>query len=133
MRIMAGFTLPVFRSLLLFFNNLRPNAMHDSFETGINFFNGGRYFEAHEVWEDMWRSTRGPLRLFYQGLVQAAVGLHHLRQGNLNGAAAQLQKSLSKLEQYPEKFCRIDNGKLTADLRKVLDTMTPQPVRIETV
>jgi len=133
MRIMASFALPVFRSLSLVFNNLRPNAMHDPFDAGINFFNGGRYFEAHEVWEDMWRSTRGPLRLFYQGLVQAAVGLHHLGHGNLNGAAAQLQKSLSKLEQYPEKFCRIDNGKLTADLRKVLDTMTPQPVRIETV
>src|SRR5262249_48357398 len=99
----------------------------------INFFNGGRYFEAHEVWEAMWRSTRGPLRLFYQGLVQAAVGLHHLRQGNINGSAAQLPKSLSKLEQHPEKCCRRDNGKLTADLPQLLDTMTPESVRIETV
>jgi len=127
------FCSPHFSFSFTVFQQLTPNAMHDSFDAGINFFNGGRYFEAHEVWEDMWRSTRGPLRLFYQGLVQAAVGLHHLRKGNLNGAAAQLQKSLSKLEQYPEKFCRIDNGKFTADLRKVLDTMTPQPVRIETV
>jgi predicted metal-dependent hydrolase len=107
--------------------------MHDSFEAGINFFNGGRYFEAHEVWEDLWRSARGPLRLFYQGLVQAAVGLHHLRQGNLNGAAAQLEKSLAKLEQYPERFCRIDNGKLTADLRRVLEALTPQAVHIDMV
>jgi uncharacterized protein len=100
-------------------------------QAGINFFNAGRYFEAHEVWEDMWRLARGPLRLFYQGLVQAAVGLHHLGQGNLNGAAAQLRKSLSKLEEYPARFCLIDNGKLTADLRKVLDVMKPEPIQIE--
>lgn len=88
---------------------------------GIIFFNSGRYFEAHEAWEDLWRPTRGPLRLFYQGLVQAAVGLHHLSRGNINGARAQLNKSLSKLEQYPERFCGIDNSKLTADLRSVLE------------
>src|SRR5262245_62040315 len=105
--------------------------MTDAFQSGINFFNEGRYFEAHELWEDAWRSAGGPLRLFYQGLVQAAVGLHHLSQGNLNGAASQLKKSLSKLEQYPEKFCLIDNAKLTADLRNVLDDMRPQRVHIE--
>jgi len=133
MRIMAGFALLVFCCLILFFNKLHENVMHDSFEAGINFFNGGRYFEAHEIFEDMWRSAGGPLRLFYQGLVQAAVGLHHLHKGNLNGAAAQLEKSLSKLEQYPERFCRIDNGKLTADLRRVLEALTPQAVHIDMV
>lgn len=133
MRIMAGFALLVFCCLTLFFNKLHENVMRDSLEAGINFFNGGRYFEAHEIFEDMWRSAGGPLRLFYQGLVQAAVGLHHLHKGNLNGAAAQLEKSLSKLEQYPERFCRIDNGKLTADLRRVLEALTPQAVHIDMV
>lgn len=95
--------------------------MSDLLSDGIIFFNSGRYFEAHEAWEDLWRPTRGPLRLFYQGLVQAAVGLHHLGRGNMNGARAQLGKSLSKLEQYPAQFCGIDNAKLVADLRSVLE------------
>jgi predicted metal-dependent hydrolase len=90
-------------------------------QDGINFFNAGRYFEAHEAWEDLWRPTRGPLRLFYQGLVQAAVGMHHRSRGNMNGARAQLAKSLSKLEQYPPQFCRIDNARLVEDLRRVLE------------
>ncbi len=66
--------------------------MTDLLQAGIIFFNAGRYFEAHEAWEDLWRATRGPLRLFYQGLVQAAVGMHHLGRGNLNGAQAQTQQ-----------------------------------------
>jgi hypothetical protein len=103
----------------------------DRLQAGINFFNAGRYFEAHEAWEDMWREARGPLRLFYQGLVQAAVALHHLGRGNSNGAHAQLLKSLSKLEQYPDRFCRIDNRTLIADLRKILAGMVPQPVQIQ--
>ena len=105
--------------------------MSDLLGNGINFFNAGQYFEAHEAWEDMWRPAGGPLRLYYQGLVQAAVGMHHLSKGNLNGAMSQLQKSLSKLEQYPDTFCQIDNKKLSTDLRRILDEMVPQAVRIE--
>src|SRR5438874_11132912 len=105
--------------------------MTDLLAEGINFFNAGRYFEAHEAWEDLWRQTAGPLRLFYQGLVQAAVGLHHLDRGNPNGATAQLQKSLSKLEQYPDKFCQIDNRKLIHDLNIILDVLAVQQVRLQ--
>lgn len=105
--------------------------MPDLLEDGIFFFNAGRYFEAHEAWEDLWRPTRGPLRLFYQGLVQAAVGMHHLTRGNANGARAQLSKSLSKLEQYPGRFCRIDNGKLISDLRQALEGEMAAPLTID--
>jgi len=104
--------------------------MGDLLADGINFFNSGRYFEAHEAWEDLWRPTRGPLRLFYQGLIQAAVGLHHLNAGNLNGARAQLTKCLQKLEQYPPGFCQIDNAKLTGDIRNTLRDLQPRPIQI---
>src|SRR5260370_36738405 len=95
--------------------------MSDPLVAGINFFNAGRYFEAHESWEDLWRITQGRLRLYYQGLVQAAVGLHHLHHGNLNGARAQLRKAISKLNQYPDRFCQIDNARLVEDLREALE------------
>jgi predicted metal-dependent hydrolase len=96
-------------------------AMRDLMGQGINFFNAGRYFEAHEAWEDLWRETTGDSRLFYQGLVQAAVGLHHLRHRNLNGARAQLTKSVAKLAEYPPRFCGIDNANFLNDLRKLLE------------
>jgi len=102
----------------------------DLLERGIIFFNSGHYFDAHEAWEDLWRPSGGPLRLFYQGLVQSAVGLYHLNQGNLNGAKAQLGKSLDKLRQYPETFCGINNAKLIADLEGALLELTPRSILI---
>lgn len=54
---------------------------------GILLFNAGDFFEAHEVWEDLWSESHGPERRFYQGLIQAAVGLCHFGNGNLGGAA----------------------------------------------
>jgi predicted metal-dependent hydrolase len=107
--------------------------MSDLLRDGIIFFNEGRYFDAHEAWEDLWRVSGGPLRFFYQGLIQAAVGMHHLVNGNLNGATAQLQKSLSRLEDYPPTFCGVDNARLRDDLRRVLDQKRPERIQIETV
>src|SRR5438128_194451 len=53
---------------------------------GIQFFNQRDFFEAHEVWEDVWAASSGPERRFYQGLIQAAVALHHFSNGNVRGA-----------------------------------------------
>jgi uncharacterized protein len=104
--------------------------MTDLLADGINFFNASRYFEAHEAWEDLWRITRGPLRLFYQGLIQAAVGMHHLAHGNGSGARAQLMKSIEKLAQYPAYFCQIDNESLVKDLQQILNDGAMRPILI---
>ncbi len=53
---------------------------------GILLFNRGDFFEAHEVWEDVWTEATGDAHRFYQGLIQAAVGLLHFGNGNLRGA-----------------------------------------------
>jgi predicted metal-dependent hydrolase len=102
-------------------------------DEGINFFNSGRYFEAHEVWEDLWRETAGELRVFYQGLIQTAVGLHHLCRGNMVGARAQLTKALPKLDERSGRATAIDVVSLRRALRKVLDALdvaSPEQVRI---
>ncbi len=53
---------------------------------GIELFNRREYFEAHEVWEELWHDTCGPERRFYQGLIQAAVAVYHAGNGNARGA-----------------------------------------------
>lgn len=53
---------------------------------GVLLFNRQDFFEAHEAWEDLWSEAHGTERKFYQGLIQAAVGLCHFCNGNLRGA-----------------------------------------------
>jgi hypothetical protein len=64
-------------------------ALSQRLEQGRVAFNRGEYFEAHELWEDAWRELAGAERIFVQGLIQIAAGLHHLQQRRPLPAAAQ--------------------------------------------
>jgi predicted metal-dependent hydrolase len=83
---------------------------------GIKLFNSAAYFEAHEVLEDVWRTSPGPEKKFYQGLIQVAVALHHHSKGNLVGARSLLVRAARNLSSYPEDF-----GGLR--LRELLDSI----------
>ena len=43
-------------------------------------FNAQRYYEAHDVLEDLWLRTKGADRDFYQGLIQLAGAFVHLQK-----------------------------------------------------
>ena len=75
---------------------------------GIAYFNACEFFEAHEVWEDLWKSYSGELRLFYKGLIQAAVALHHFGNGNIRGARKVYRSSRGYLEQYQPRCLGLD-------------------------
>jgi uncharacterized protein len=103
----------------------------ERFREGLNFFNAGRYFDAHEAWEDVWRSTEpGPLRCFYQGLIQAAVALLHLERGNVLGARSQLGKAIRNLEQNLSEGSAVDGEGLVQQLRTVQREMRADKVQI---
>ena len=67
---------------------------------GAAYFNACEFFAAHEVWEELWKNYSGPLRLFYKGLIQAAVALHHFGNGNIRGARKVYRTSRDYLEAY---------------------------------
>jgi len=98
--------------------------MNEQFLKGVGQFNRQFFFEAHDTWEELWMETSGPDRLFYQGLIQMAVGFYHLSNGNLNGACSQLAKSLAKLDQYPPGFQGIDTEALVVRVRDCLEDAT---------
>lgn len=77
---------------------------------GIVLFNRGDFFEAHEVWEQLWMDTHGPDKQFYQGLIQAAVGLCHFCNGNLRGAAKLYRSSRQYLERYGSPHHGLDQA-----------------------
>ena len=75
---------------------------------GIKFFNTKLYFEAHEVWEEIWLRSSGDAKLFYQMLIQAAVGLHHYEKTNARGARGMYKNVCEKLDRLPQFFMSLD-------------------------
>ena len=63
-----------------------PDTPDPRYLAGIELFNRGEFFEAHEVWEDVWNDCPSAERRFYQALIQAAVAAHHWGRGNATGA-----------------------------------------------
>jgi len=97
------------------------DALPPALRQGVEEFNRAHFFEAHDTLEDLWRDTSGPLRLFYQGLIQLAVGFYHLSNGNRRGALNLLEKGLAKLEAYQPVCQEIDVDSLCHEARIWLD------------
>lgn len=89
-------------------------------KAGIRDFNAGRFFEAHEIWEDLWHEYRGSDRTFLQGLIQAAAGFYHFVTANPKGARSQFRKSEAKLQRYLPSHWGIDVVQIIGHLRRSL-------------
>ena len=68
---------------------------------GIELFNRGEYWEAHEVWERDWTKDRkGPDSGFYKGLIQVAAGCLHYTRHNRRGAVNKWTSGANYLRPY---------------------------------
>lgn len=89
--------------------NTTQSGIHPShYLQGIEHFNAGRYFDAHEVWEEIWLRSSGDTKVFYQMLIQAAVGLHHYERGNARGARGMHANVVDKLDRLPSFVMSLD-------------------------
>ncbi|MBZ5552844.1 MAG: DUF309 domain-containing protein [Acidobacteriia bacterium] len=95
---------------------VRTRDFREKFDQGVTHFNFGRFFEAHEVWEDLWRLLAGESKRVMQGLIQTAVGAHHLQKGNRHGAQSLFRNALGKFSGAPGQFCRVNLRQLQKDL-----------------
>jgi dTDP-4-amino-4,6-dideoxygalactose transaminase len=78
------------------------------FHRGLELFNLADFYDAHEVWEDVWRAAPTAEKKFLQGLIQIAVGLHHHSTGNCVGAKSLLARGARNLSAYSDNFGGID-------------------------
>lgn len=98
-------------------NPMPPELERKLYLDGIQLFNEHEFFEAHEVWEDVWHMAYGIKHDFYQGMIQAAVALEHYRRGNPRGVL-----SLSK--SYPPKFKHVPDRFMGLDVKRFLGAMS---------
>lgn len=91
---------------------------HSHFKRGLDLFNRGHFFDAHEVLEDLWRSlprhsaANKRFRLHVQGMIQLAVAFHHESTGNRVGALSVLKRALRNLKGAERSFARLDFDQL---------------------
>jgi uncharacterized protein len=97
---------------------LHPQAIH-----GMELFNQGRYFEAHEALEAAWRAESGPVRDLYRGILQVGVVYLHITQNNYPGAFKVYQRCRKWLQPWPETCRGVDVGRLRQDLEAVMTTL----------
>ena len=93
------------------------------YQRGLEAFNSGRFFDAHELWEDVWRETPEPDKRFLQGLIQVAAAFHHYSRGNMLGTRKLLQAGLLKLDAFPATHGGLAIEPLRAAVRDWLRTM----------
>ncbi len=112
--------------------------MSTAFAEGARAFDEGRYFEAHEHWEDDWRVEPTPSRKrLLQGLVQVAAALHkHRDKGALAPAKSLFTKALEKLDKCDESPEFPDLRRFVEETRTYAsalarDTETPAPPRMK--
>lgn len=63
-----------------------------------------RFFECHEVLEELWKRTKTRERWFYNGLIHCAVSIYQHRRGNALGACRQLLRAQVKLLPFAPQF-----------------------------
>jgi len=81
-----------------------PDSPDPRYLAGIELFNRGEYFEAHEVWEELWQDCPAADRRFYQALIQASVAIYHFDRGNYAGAARLGRSGKRYMEPYRPRY-----------------------------
>lgn len=97
---------------------------------GIELFNEGEYFEAHEAWEEIWHMAVGPKHSFYQGMIQCAVALEHYRRSNPRGVTSLFHSYRPKFRGLPKVFMGLDVEEFLAAMEVVVAPVAQgQPIQ----
>ena len=97
---------------------MNPNEADEKFRRGLDQFNHGHFFEAHETWEEIWLPAPEPEKTFLQGIIQVAAGFHHYTRGNRSGAGSLLQAGVKKLDRFSRKHRGLKLEELRAAARR---------------
>lgn len=89
---------------------------------GIDLFNHGYYWEAHEAWEGLWHAAgrTGPVADFLKGLIKLAAAGVKTREGSPAGRARHLRRALKLIG---EARCAAASRVMGLDLKSLLNEM----------
>ena len=95
------------------------------FLKGIEHFNAREFYDAHEVWEDLWNEEHGEANGFVQGLIQFATALHHFEAYNLKGARLLYLSGVELLTPYKPIYWTLPVDKFIDDMTRCMKDLIP--------
>ncbi len=94
--------------------------IHPAAIKGMELFNAGKYWLAHEELEQAWKEETGSIRELYRAILQVAVVYLHITRANYNGAIKVYERVQKWIKPWPD-ICRgIEIGQLRQDLEAVI-------------
>jgi len=78
------------------------------FERGRRCFDEKEFFEAHEIWEELWHEASGARHAYLQCIIQVAVAMHHASRENWNGTRKLLASALGYLDRGRSEAVEVD-------------------------
>lgn len=86
---------------------------------GIEKFNRGDFYAAHDSLEEAWVMDNGPGRNLYRGILQVGIAYYQIENGNYRGAVKMLLRVRQWLDPLPD-ICRgVDVAQLRDDVDRV--------------
>jgi hypothetical protein len=109
-----------------------------SYLRGIDLFNHGYYWEAHEEWEAVWNAEnrRGPLADFFKGLILLACAGVKAREGRAEGVRRLSDRAAELFRQTVEGPVATDGTAMGLALRQLVDhaqQLAQEPARVVNV
>lgn len=92
-------------------------------DEGIRLFNRQEFFACHDVFEDFWSELIGPEKIFFQGMIHAAVCLFHFEGGNLSGARKMYSSFRLYVSDFSPQYCRIEVQQLMDDMQHCFEEL----------
>jgi predicted metal-dependent hydrolase len=93
---------------------------------GIEKFNAGEYYKQHDLFEEQWMHTAGPVRDLYRAILQVGIAYYQITRGNHRGALKMLLRSIQWLTILPDvcqgvdvKQLRDDSYRVRAELERI--------------
>ncbi|HWG89727.1 MAG TPA: DUF309 domain-containing protein [Candidatus Thermoplasmatota archaeon] len=80
-------------------------------EEGAAHYNAGRYWDAHEAWEEAWHALRAAGEQatadYLQGMILATAGLENLKRGKEEGFKRQFASALHRFRTHRGEGARL--------------------------
>ncbi len=104
----------------------------EALREGIDLFDQERFWEAHEVLEEIWHPATGVERDIIQGLILTAAALVHYQKNENDVCVSILGRARHKFGTL-DNFKGLDIKRLRTDIERILKDNTPKLLQIEGV